>query len=229
MMKDNFIVLIFSAVFLWGCSNKGDSAKSVKRPDASKICSNVSLDFNCAQKVEQEFLKTYSDLAIKTDGHKLSLKLKNGSTKNFEDVLSENYSTAVSYSFVGYLEGLDYYVIRLQYYEGCGFMLIDQNDGKEYVVADLPNLSPDGKTFVCLHSDVAAQYNSNAIQVWHVLEGKLVLAFEVNPKQWGPSSAIWKDNDNMEITRVKYDWNTFKEVKLPTQIVSLSNGRWTIK
>lgn len=227
-MKNNFIKGLFITTCLSGCSNPQAATQSSRVPDAYKICDNVSLDFSCAQKVEKEFLKIYSDLATKTDEHKLSLKLKNGSIKTYTDVLSEDYSTAVSYSFIGYPDGLNYYVLRLQYYEGCGFILVDQNDGKEYAVADLPVMSPDKKTFACVHADVAAKYNSNAIQIWHILEGRLVLAYELNPKQWGPSSAIWKDRDHLEITSVKYDWNNFKEVKLPNQTVSLTNGRWTI-
>ena len=212
-----------------GCTNSQSKSTKGDAPDRSAICENASQDFSCAQKVEQEYLRYYADLVTKEKEHTLVLKLKNGKTKVYVDVLSESYETAISYNFVDYLDSLNFYVLRMQYYEGCGFLLIDQKDGQEYPIGSFPILSPNGAAFVCTYSDVAAQYNLNSIQVWHMSDRKPVLAYEFNPEKWGPSDAVWDGNNRIKISRMGFDQNAFKEIALPSTQLNMVEGRWKLQ
>ncbi len=222
--------LCFICIFLIAsCTNSKTAANRGKAPDAKAICDNPSQDFPCAQKVELAFLKHYNDLVTKEKEHTLILKLQNGKTKSYQDVLSDSYETAISYNFVGYLDSLNYYVIRLQYYEGGGFMLVDQKDGQEYPISDFPVLSPNGNAFVCAHADVAAGYDPNSLQIWHISSGKPLLSYELNPKDWGPSKVNWLGNERIKVIRVSFDQNALKEIFLAPMELNNVGGRWKLK
>lgn len=112
------------------------------------------------------FLESYrmrnSTRAVR-DGEKLTLKLDGQKTRSYKNDNTDGESYR-SYVYCGYIEKINYYVVKLTYFEGSDVIMVNAKTGKEFKIPARPCLSPDAKLFAAVSTDAA--YGFNGIQVW---------------------------------------------------------------
>jgi len=157
----------------------------------------------------------------------ISIKLNNNKIKYFKNVkdYGEPYC---SYTFGGFLEKINYYVVLVTYFEGFEYIMVNADNGREYKIPAPPRISPDLKRLVSVSADVA--YNFNGIQVWQINKNSL-------KKDWEEESAAlytfrgWDGPLKFQVSapeQIENSDKTFKNV-INYYIVKKSGKRWVIE
>jgi hypothetical protein len=240
MIKVIVIHVLFALVMLLGCnkdrqndqpSSKQDGAKEgttstsqqhhqperIYEPNGREtaqldsLCKNIFNSYECAQTIEKFQLRHYAEYVTRKDG-RLEISLKSGEVKVFKDTLSESY-TDVAYSFRAYLKAIGYFLIAVQFYEGGGYLMINDNTGKEFFILDLPTISPSKQRLVS--SSNYAEIEDSGIQIWRLTSNEMVLEWSIESADWGAKNAIWLDDKTISLTKVDYN---FREVPITLKL-----------
>lgn len=127
---------------------------------------------------------------------KVIIKLSNNNSIVFKDSLADGDDVdQVSYKYVGKLDGANYHVVQVTYYETGEYVLINADTGEKKTIWSLPKLSPDNKRILAFNSSLDYDVMPNGIQVFDVSEGSIELVWELKPDTWAPQEVDWgKDN-----------------------------------
>jgi hypothetical protein len=111
--------------------------------------------------------------------------------------------THVRYSFDRHLTDIGYFLVNVTAYEGSGFLLINDHNGKQFFISGKPLVSPDKKRILITSMDYMAGYSNKTIELWRLtltgLEEEYVYD-TLNERACGASDARWLDNKSVEFT-----------------------------
>lgn len=185
-----------------GSAKAGAASPYVLPPDDRRetarlndCCVGLENSYHCAQAVEKVQLPKYRQWAAREPG-RLKLTLKSGEMVILQDSEGE---AGVHYSFRDYLQGLGYFLIHAQLWEGVAYVMVNDRTGTRYFLHDLPILAPNRQRLATLSMDLLAQYNPNAIQVWRISPADMTLEWSVELSDWGPAQGRWADNDTLNL------------------------------
>jgi hypothetical protein len=207
--------LITLVLIVWSCSINNKSSQVVKS-DTLMINNSVyqlySIGFDEFQAVETEkFNENESEIINDSSVHRLDklnlrFKLKNGQEITLKsDTTDSNY---VTYRFVESLKNIDYWFIRVTYYEGGGFLLIDKQNGEKVEIYGKPYFSKNNNWFVTYSFDIEASYDSNGFQLFQIENGKVKLKWTKDINDWGPSIVKWLNDSSVLIEQSRINSNT---------------------
>ncbi len=150
----------------------------------------------------------------------VKINLVNGKRVEFQNntVDGESYRY---YSFGKHYKDIEYVLVGEAYYEGAGFILVNLKNGNQYRIDNEPILSPNKTHLVTTSMDLEAEYFPNAIEIWRILKEGLQLEWSLEPKDWGPSKAFWKDNKTIILKKLSVE----NKVLASLQIVYRDN-KW---
>lgn len=174
---------------------------------------------NCAIYLENRLLQENNKLFLR-QGNTLIIKLRNGKEKIYVDKDKDDHSK--SFNFVKYFPEIDYGLVHVQYYEGDTYFIINLLNGKDKDIQGFPLLSPNKKRFAVYSKDLDAGYNPNILAVYRVGIDYLFLEFKEEPKEWGPSSLRWIQNDQISFKKDSYRIKEQKNLKY-------FGGKWRIE
>lgn len=166
-----------------------------------KYCKTINNSYDCARTIERQQM---SELQTKEQSKNLvSRQLKLNLANNQIKIIEESPIKGPFYSFREYFFDLGYLVFHIQYFEGDAYSMISKESAKEFILPGIPIPSPDKKKVLSTSYDLVAGYNPNSIQVWRVSPTDMTreMALEPQPVNWGPSDAIWIDDQTIHFTK----------------------------
>lgn len=160
--------------------------------------------FNKAEKIQTYLTNQFKEYFYLTDTS-LVLKLANGNTMSFDRYVEEKHwddFDFTGYIFVHYFDKIDYYLLMVQYYEGCSWMLVNRENGFKKNIYGLPYISADNKKIIAINSDLDAGYNFNGIALYTVLADSLQTEFRKETGwEWGPLDVKWINENEFLLKR----------------------------
>jgi hypothetical protein len=153
--------------------------------------------------IEDLKINDHPNLAYK-DSTGLHLLLNNGKWKT----LIPNYETEeFDHTLEFVFSQIPYYSVRVQWDEGNGYKLINQNTGKVYSLFGRPYPSPNRKYIATVSSDINAGFSFNGIQLFKINEDNIELIASFEPKKWGPIALMWKNDEEIILKNETVDWD----------------------
>ncbi len=171
-----------------------------------------SMEFKNASIVNnQKYL--FIDKNVQSSKTGVRIAYANGKIKNFKNNLVE-YGDYIKYSFLGSFKNIDYYILRVQLYEGVYFLLIDKNNGTEVKLLSEPVFSETGKYFACYNATCAG--DDAGLQIFEVINKNKVelLSHEFKNHYWDPSFVKWKGDNQLLIEKYRCPCEINKYSKL---------------
>lgn len=157
----------------------------------------ISNGYEYAQLIESTKQPNYKD-KFRRSGDTLWLLLQSGQELMLKDSINKAVYNFDDYAYTlhHYFPEQEYYLVRVQFGEGNGFMLINRKNGfKKYVFGE-PYFSPSSKYIVTLSSDLEAGYNPTGIQLLLNQDDSLSEQMKVYIRNWGPTALKWMtDNE----------------------------------
>jgi hypothetical protein len=211
------------------CALVVSRAQAQASDQLNAICAGIDNSYECAQAIERHQLEKpeYKSAASRA-GTNLQLKLRNGRSLPFKDFQKQgDEASVVKYSFRNYLQDIGYFLLHRQFYEGNDYLMIQDTNGRKFELQDLPVISPDKLRLVTASNGISGGYNANAVQIWRLSKGGMVLEQTISPKGWGPSDAEWTDNLTI---RVSKSLPVTGESEAPKATATLRfRGRWRLE
>jgi hypothetical protein len=179
-------------------------ATQIKSPGEKlqKLCAGIDNSFECAQVIERNQLQKpeYARMVTR-QGERLNFKLRTGGSLTLENSGNADDGSATKYSFRDHLPEIGYYLVHCQYYEGSEYLMINDRSGKRFKLQQIPAVSPDRRRIATASAGLFGCCGPNAVQVWRVTSGGLVLEQTIEPKGWEPSDAEWVDNRTIRLIK----------------------------
>lgn len=90
-----------------------------------------------------------------------------------------------------------FYIVRIQWYEGNGYAIINDQTGEITRMNGRPFFSPDGKHIISVMEDVEATYSTNGLEMYEVVDGAVTQTGSLYPETWGPNLAKWTSDSTV--------------------------------
>jgi len=195
------------------------------RSERDSVCRALPQGDDCEQAVER-FLLSQARLPVRRRGPDLLIRATSGRLVVLHDSIVDGPATVV-HLYAGYVAPLRAHLVRLGYYEGGGWELVNAASGARMPVAGPPTPSPDSSHFVAISSDLVSQFDPTGIEVWRATPDSAIAESWLNleASDWGPTSATWIGNDSIRITTEVLDAGT-EEVTpgSPVMVVRAKDG-----
>jgi hypothetical protein len=136
------------------------------------------------------------------------------------------------YNYLGFIPGLDYYVVHEQYWEGSAIHVVHRRTGWSKTLDDIP--VPD-RTASRAAVASSSYYGRNVLSVYRVIADTLALEWEVEPDAWSPHEPVWSGPDRLVVDRRyvlvcefprEIPW--YREVKDVIEVM-WAGGTWQIR
>lgn len=225
----SLFLLLLSIAALGQTSTKPQSKYNRAGFDAKLICDHQENPFSCARKMEKKLGTIYRDLIKRSNDKLVVVTLANGTKKNFRDVFeSDDDPNTVRYSVVDFIEDINGYLVKVSYYEGEAYQMINRASGAKYDLPGPPVVSPDGKKFVAFSDDPSGEYNPHSLQVWNVTKSSFTKAYDLKNASWAVKDAKWVTNSSIKLRPVKFNMDSYEEVTLNQRTLSSTAGKWKL-
>jgi hypothetical protein len=198
--------------------------------------------------LENRNIKESNGLA-RREGDKLILKLDNGREKTIVDIVGETdvpqpktaestYNSSSYSHFYNYdklYEEINYYGVYVGYYVGMSggtsYLLVNKINGNQVPVASSKILiSPDKQRVVSHNIDLISGFTTNGFQILNRKDDNFYIEYKSSPNiDWGPSSARWLSNTEIEFEKTKldnYDEKVTGVIRYKLNIDSWGNNSW---
>ncbi len=196
-------------LFLISCSAKNNHVNFIEHGKRDTIAINghtiyvdsiTELQYKVYKNVNQIF---YDSTAVRKVGNTLTLNVGQGEKLVLKDSLAQSDNVdQVTYTYVGFIKEIRFYIIMAQYYETGEYLLINSNTGEQTRVWGVPKLSPNKKYIVCYSDAIGYDVMPNGIQMWALSpNGKLDLAWEYNQLNWAPEDIVWVNDNSIYVTK----------------------------
>jgi hypothetical protein len=107
----------------------------------------------------------------------------------------------IVYRYCAFLPALDAHLVRVGFYEGGAYTLVDAASTDQTQLRGPPVVSPDGSRFATVSLDLEAGYDPNGVQVWRVTEYGPRFEWGIDGGDaWGASDPAWVAGDALEFT-----------------------------
>lgn len=125
------------------------------------------------------------------------VRLANGKTASFANWDNEKEE---GYTFVHYLDKIDYYLLRVQWVEGNCWMLVNRKNGNKHYLSGFPYVSPDNKQMMAIGADLEAGYSFNGLALYTIHADSLQMVFS-KETPWGPLTMKWVNEQQFLLKR----------------------------
>ena len=225
--------ILFILVITFGCQNRPedqsksvDSVRTVIDESSLQAESEYSEHYlNYLQKEKELFAKTPENAWRSEDT--LFIKLGNHQIKKYVN-RDFNSGDDVLYTYQGEVDGIPYYLLHVQYYEGDQILLVNNFNGSDYYVNAPPVISPDHNFLATASFDLEAGYNPNELNIWRVGSDSIRMVYSIEPGDWGPTDLIWLNNDTISFTKnvlTVNDGDSLREI----HTVVLRDSMWVLQ
>jgi hypothetical protein len=146
---------------------------------------------------------------VSRDSLRLTFHLKNGSDSILTNDTSDNGDKHIRFTYLESCPNIDYWLIKITYYEGGEYMLLDKENGNKMYLWSKPIFSPDKKHFITNSCDLEAGYDANGFQLFEVKNKNIKECWSKAITDWGPSEIFWKNDSTLfiEQTRFGHDYS----------------------
>lgn len=188
----------------------------------------------CAvEKKELAELRKYPGL-ITRSGPTLRIKIQNGNPVELVDVHNNSDRDRI-YTFVGRLNGIDFALIDVAYWEGETNLLVDLRSGKIEDIKGKPIVSPNREKIVSSVFGGISGYIQTTINIYRITPGGLVMEWSHQPA-WEPSELHWINDSKIALTKNYFDQDLLLKkqhgdmayVKKPGSIEYMNN-KWIVE
>ena len=172
--------------------------------ERAAICDTINNSFRCARAIEAAQLPT-AERAVRR-GDTLLLATVTGDTIRLADE-GGDHPDLVRWSYQEHWRDRGWFVVHKQYYEGSGYVLIDDSTANRVAVPDRPIPAPGGRRFAVLSLDLVAGYSPNTVQMWRFPDERRrppELENEFKPQRWGGIDGSWSDSLTLRFTQHGY-------------------------
>ncbi|MFN8583573.1 MAG: hypothetical protein U0163_21670 [Gemmatimonadaceae bacterium] len=183
------IPLLLAVACLMSCRAAPDA--STKAGDSSVVAG--------ASATEQERLVAGGE-AVRRQGDTLVLHLRAGGDVRLanDTAGSDNW---LLYEFDRHLDRAPFYGVRLQFFEGQGYLLVHDSTGRQTRVDAQPVVSPDGHRVATASMDLVAAFDPTRLFVGAIVGDTMQTEFELEPTDWGPDSLAWSGADTVRFVQ----------------------------
>ncbi len=140
-------------------------------------------------------------------GSVLTVRLGSGGHVAFRDKVSPSpvggEDVVERYDYEAYLPQIAQHLVRVSYYEGEGFRIVDDRTGATAGVLGPPVVSPKGRWFACADSDAA--YGDLGIEVWSTGSKPPKRVFHAK-KAARPVNIAWLDDARFRVELLDEGW-----------------------
>lgn len=190
---------------------------------SEQYCKNIGNSYECSKKIEQELLRTALDITRKENLLILKIDLEKELTFKDKDVKDDS---CYYYNFRGKINEINYSILRIQFYEGSRFTLINNKNGMSVDTENFPqSISPDKRYLLVLCDE--PDYGFAGLQIVNISNEKPKVEFQ-HESTWIPHDAKWIDNNIIEL---KVDSSVTAEHKFYTHNIRVKkiNEKWIIE
>ena len=124
----------------------------------------------------------------------LKLHLNNGRVLALVD-----QSDRLVYHYENDFAEVDFHLIRVQFGDGSGYLMVNKNNGTVYNLWGRPYFSPSKNIFLTIHSDLEEQISPNGIQLFSLNHGGIKKLWELAIRDWGPTKAQWVAENTLQL------------------------------
>lgn len=150
-------------------------------------------------------------------GHTLFLRLNNGQTVPLEDNTAED-GNFTNFTYKGYYSDIRHFGAFVGYYEGSGYLLVNQQTGEKINTWAPPVISPDKKYILCPSKDLEAGFDNNGFELLSYNNGKIDSLGEIALTKWAPGRIKWIDNTTLVAEYVTVNEQMQEQVR-PVKLV----------
>ncbi|WP_022826259.1 hypothetical protein [Hymenobacter norwichensis] len=127
----------------------------------------------------------------------LQIPLRNRHHKILADKhLNTDEDDQVRYTYRGYLLDFKQHLVLAEYYETGEWLLISEQ-GNTLVLWSEPLSSPDRTKLVTYAGNLEYDMMPTGIQLFQVVQGRLVLQWEHKETRWNPQRLFWQTNQQL--------------------------------
>lgn len=160
-----------------------------------KISQDTS-EVNCMNKYEKSVTRKEDTLLILLDNKQLKKFVNNSSIE------SDNYTT---FRFLNKLENINYYLLKIEYYEGYSYLMLNAKTGHENYLCGYPSLSPDHTKLIAGSFDLQAGFVFNGLQLYTITPDSLQLQWNRELSKWGTDKIVWINNHQLAAEHMSID------------------------
>jgi len=132
---------------------------------------------------EAATLKGSDGLARRVDAETLELTLADGATARWQNEAKGDES--VTYYYVGHLPEAHLFVLAIGFYEGSGWMVVDDRTARTAELYGPPLLSPGNQYLAAANIDLVAGFDANGIQIVRLTDEGPVVEYVLDGQDWG--------------------------------------------
>jgi hypothetical protein len=122
------------------------------------------------------------------------------------------------------------HLIAVSYYEGGGWLFVNEEDGAQYRLLGVPELAPGGRHFAVASLDLVASNNPNRLEIWRK-GGTLRRVFSLDGGfDWGPTSVQWVSADSLTFWRAWSEGISGGQITYDSTqvVVTRSRAGWSV-
>src|SRR3989454_1060770 len=158
----------------------------------------------------------------------LRLRLANGQTFQLVDKI-EDGGEYRRYVYDRWVSEASLHVVTLHLYEGGGYVVVHGGVASEAWLTGPPVVSPDGRRFVTISSELDDFYSPNRLEIWQIDKTGLVREFAIDGEHaWGPEKATWVDAATVQFVRVRIDRAGSQDERVPVRLLKRGD-HWTLQ
>jgi len=200
-------------------------------PECPKTIKN---SYKCAQYLEGETLKKYSDIALRESGT-LIIKLITGRTTKFSDK-DTNTNEMVNYNLVEVYRDIGYALVHEQYWEGGTYDLVNLQTGQIEEINGWPLVSPSKKFLASINFGDLMGYTDSIVKIYRLARPHLVLEWSLT--SWSPSDPNWITDSKLDLIKNYFSPELYQSGKFVNDrdcyikekvTVILKDGQWQLQ
>ena len=196
--------MLRTAVFALGVGLLATSRAVGQLPDGRELmsepaCAGLTNTFRCARALEYRYLLGHPSEA-RRDADTLFLRLADG---RFHAVIDEGPTHPAplrdewaSYSLIGRLTQVPYYVLHAQYGEGNAFALVHARTGWVGLLEGWPMASPDGRWLLVAED---GYFNRIGVFLYELTGDSVRSVWQHEPATWIPGRVRWRSATAAEV------------------------------
>jgi hypothetical protein len=143
----------------------------------------------------------------------LILSLDNGKTKILKDI-NWGSDSDIAYTYQHFFSNINSHLVRIQYYEGEAYLLVNKANGEEVYTIGETYISPNKQKVLAICEDLEAGYTINGLEMIEIKEGKFKKKFIIQGGNWAPVALKWIDDTSVVIkAKVIVDDGTFETAR----------------
>ena len=220
MYKNLILIFTFTLFFSFCSDNKNAEHPDIAKPKLSELdtfyggntmycVSDTDINyFNSIYKIKTDTSESNCIKAqngwVERNGDTLLLKI-NGQMKayvNDSKIESDSYT---EYHFITKLNEINYYLLKVYFYEAFSYLLVNANNGKETYLCGYPAIAPDKSKLIAGCFDLQAGFVFNGLQLFSITPDSLKLNWNRELTKWGTDHIAWVDDNTLVAEQITVD------------------------